>query len=127
MKNIGGMKNLGESGEGRLKFIFWMLILGVVGLAGYEAIPARIRIARYEDELIKIAESAWRVPESKLRQRVLDRASELDLPVAKDDIDLDLASGRIRIHVEYTLVLELPFYTWEWERTHDVDRPVFRW
>ena len=120
------MKTYGERGEGKLSFILWMVVLGLIAVAGWEAVPARVRIAKFEDFLISTAENAWRVPEAKLKERVLNKAAELELPITKDDVSVNVARGRIKILVEYTLPLELPFYTYEWHRTHDVDRPVYR-
>jgi hypothetical protein len=46
-----------------------------------------------------------------LRDKVLKRAGELDLPVKADNVQIDRLGDGLRIDVRYFVRVSLPFYT----------------
>lgn len=95
----------------------------------WEVVPAKLRVDRFQDFLVQAAERANNKSQSpRIQQMILDKAKEMDLPVSdKSQVAITLTSRRVQIRVEYTLPIELPFYTYEWKKVHDVDRQVFIW
>lgn len=119
----------GERGEGRLALVVWLAVLALVGMGVWEVVPAKLRVDRFQDFLVQAAERANNKSQSpRIQQMILDKAKEMDLPVSdKSQVAITLTSRRVQIRVEYTLPIELPFYTYEWKKVHDVDRQVFIW
>ena len=53
------------------------------------------------------------------------RASELDMPLDKEDVTVVHDGDRILMAVEYTVPVEFPGYTYKWHFHHELDRPIF--
>ena len=50
-------------------------------------------------------------PDDTLRQSILSKAIELDLPVKADNVQINRVSGSLRIAVRYFVRVNLPGYT----------------
>ena len=119
------MKSYREAGEGRLGAIIWLGILIFAGLSAYEWVPLRVKVAEFEDYMVDTAQRAHNVPPKAIKKNLLTHAQELGLPLTKENLDVKFVAGRIKMTAQYTLPVELPFYTYEWKVDHDVDRAVF--
>jgi hypothetical protein len=117
----------GERGEGRLSFIFWIVVLGLVALVGFEAIPVRWRMAQLQDFMIEAAERARFGNEKEIKRAIMHRATELDLPLEEKALFVKINAGRIKIDAEYTVTLDFPFYTWDWRKRHEINRTIYYW
>lgn len=115
-----------EAGEGRIAFFFWLILAVLVVAAGVQWIPVRISADRYQDFLVETAEKRSHRPKNAIEKGLLEKAEELGLPVAKEDIDVSVSSKRIRLHVEYMVPINFMVYTYEWHKEHDVNREIFR-
>ena len=69
--------------------------------------------------------SAAEQPRRSSKKQILQRAKELDIPLDKDDVEVQRVGDRIRMEASYTVPLEFPGYTYEWHFDHEVDRPIF--
>ncbi|HVS63640.1 MAG TPA: hypothetical protein VMT85_09080 [Thermoanaerobaculia bacterium] len=116
-----------QRGEGRLSFVFWLVVLGVIGIIGFEAIPVRYRMAQLQDFMVESAERARFNNERQLKQAILNRADELDLPLAEKALNVSISGGRIKIDAEYTVTLDFLFYPWDWHKKHEVNRTIYYW
>ena len=115
-----------EAGEGRLGCIFWTLVLVVGIVVAWQMVPVKVRTAELYDFMTDQANFAASVPEDALKKRILDKANDLDLPVGSKNLSVTKSRDRIKMHTEYTVVVEFPLgFTYDWEFVHDVDRPIF--
>ena len=121
------MHSFRESGEGRASFLLWLVILIVGGLAAYEWVPARIKVAELQDYMVESAEMAHAANEKQIKKNILIRANELDIPLDDEHLTVEKVGGKIRMKADYVLPLELPLYTYEWKVDHDVERSIFLW
>ena len=112
-------------GEGRIGCIFWLLVLVVFVAICWKAIPVKIQSAELYDFMEDQARGADRATAEQIKKRVLRRAKDLDLPLEAKNVTVDKTSGRIRIECVYTVPLEFPGYTYNWDFDQVVDRPVF--
>ena len=115
-----------ERGEGNLGCILWVLVLAVAVLIAWKAIPVKVNsseLADYMDELARF--NAARESEDDLRARILTRATELNLPVTKEGVTIQLSRDRVRMIVDYTVPVNFPGYTYNWHFHHELDRPIF--
>ena len=114
-----------QRGEGNLGCILWLVVFLVVAMIGWKAIPVKIQSAELYYYMVELAKfSAANSPE-KLEKQILQRAKELDIPLDKDDVEVQRVGDRIRMKASYTVPLEFPGYTYEWDFDHEVDRPIF--
>jgi hypothetical protein len=96
----------------------WRIVLaGVIlaGLAGFLALFAPIylrnlRLQSYVSALTQNVENAKR-SDDLLRTQVLDKAQELELPVAADNVHIRRSADRLNIDVRYFVRVDLPGYT----------------
>ena len=112
-------------GQGKLGCILWLLVLlAVVGVTA-KLIPIKIRSAELYDFMEEQALFAGRTKPEEIKKRILRRAQELDLPLTKKNLSVERRAGRVRMRATYTVPVELPGYTFEWDFEHILDRPVF--
>lgn len=115
-----------ERGEGNLGCILWVLVLLVAVMIAWKAIPVKVNsseLVDYMDELARF--NAARESADDLRARILTRANELNLPVTKEGVTIQLSRDRVRMIVDYTVPVNFPGYTYNWHFHHELDRPIF--
>jgi hypothetical protein len=120
------MPRRSERGEGNLGCILWLLALGLAVLIAWKAVPVKLQSTElydYMDELAKF--SAAQVPPDQLKKRILDRAAQLQIPLRKEDVRVQRNGDRIYMEVEYTIPVEFPGYTYQWNFHQKLDRPIF--
>lgn len=115
----------GQRGEARLSTLIWLLLFVALIVVAKEAIPVKVKSSQLEDFMVELAKFASHNKEEGIQRQILQKAQELDLPLAKKSVSVKKSNGRIRMHAEYTIPLEFPFYTYYWHFDHNVDRPVF--
>ena len=115
-----------QSGEGNLGCIIWALVLGLAILISWKMIPVKVSSAEMADYMVEVAQfqAAQKTPE-EIRKIILLRASELNIPLAKENVTVVRAGDRIRMTVEYTIPVDFPGYTYNWHFRHELDRPIF--
>jgi len=115
-----------ERGEGNLGCIVWLLILAIGGLIAFKAVPAKMKSAEFYDFMDEMAKfSAAGSTRESLEKAILARAAEMDVPLEKKNLIINLQRERIRIEVQYTLPLEFPGYTYYWNVHQVLDRQIF--
>ena len=104
----------GERGAGRLKPILWTLVLASFVYVAVKVVPALINEFEFQDGIQTIARyaSATRQTQEQIRAAVLKEAQKDDVPAAAEDIKVEAVSGNVRIHVEYSVIVDLTVYQW---------------
>lgn len=118
-------RNRGERGEGRFGCLVGLVLLLAAGLIAYRMIPVKVKSADLRDTIIDEAKSAGRRGDKTIRQAILRKAEQLELPVADDNIKIKRANNYIRIEVKYTVPVEFPGYTYNWDFRHYYENPIF--
>jgi hypothetical protein len=115
-----------ERGEGNLGCIFWVVALAIATLICWKAIPVKIQSTQLYDYMEELAKfSAANNPSETLVKLIIDRAHQLDIPLDKKDLRIDLTRDRIVIEVDYTVPVVFPGYTYPWHFHQKLDRPIF--
>ena len=73
--------------------------------------PDNLQAAELRGRNYTACRTAENQPDDALRQNVLNKAHELDLPVKADNVHIDHSSGGLRIDVRYFVRVSLPGYT----------------
>jgi hypothetical protein len=116
-----------QRGDGRLSFVFWLVVLAVGGIIGFEAIPVRYKMAQLQDFMVASAERARFDNERQIKQAILRKANELDLPLTEKELSVTISGGRIKIDAEYTVTLDFLVSPWDWHKKHEVNRSIYYW
>lgn len=114
----------GDSGEGKLGCILWLLAFAICGMAAYKMVPIKIKSAELTDFMVEQAKS-YTATEEQIKKSVLLKAQELELPLSADHLRVERSRDRIRMEASYVVPVEFPGYTYQWKFHHMVDRPVY--
>ncbi|HWQ32911.1 MAG TPA: hypothetical protein VNQ79_08650 [Blastocatellia bacterium] len=104
-----------ERGEGRLGFLFTLLILAAGGYFVSQSAPHYIHKVQMQDattEIVRIA-AMQNLSESDVRSRLSAKVHELDLP-RDTKIEVKRSGKLVNASVSYTQNITLPFYTCVW-------------
>ena len=119
------IRNRRERGEGQFGCLVGIVILAIVGLIAYRMIPVKIKAAELRDTIVDEAKSAGRHSDKRIRSAINTKAEQLGLPVHDDDISISRKAQVIRIEVAYTVPIEFPGYTYQWNFRHKTENPIF--
>ena len=119
------ISTIAQRGEGKAGCVFWVAVLLVFLYVAYQAVPVKIRTSDLEEFIVRQAETAGSASAQQIKEAVLSRARDLELPVTPENLTVEKGRGRIVIKCSYELPISLFVYTYKWKVKHDVDRPVF--
>jgi hypothetical protein len=114
-----------QSGQGKIGCVLWILAFAICALVAFKMVPIKIKSAELHDFMVDQAKWTSRRTGEQVAKAVLQKAQELDLPVAEDDVRVVIERERIKMDVSYTVPVEFPGYTYQWRFHHAVDRPIF--
>ena len=118
-------RRYGSRGESKIGCAIWAILLLVFSLVVWKAIPVKMDSSALYDYMEEQARFAGRRSAEQIKERIMERAEQLELPVDPKKLQVQRVGGRVRMKVTYTVPLEFPGYTYYWTFTHEVDRPVF--
>jgi hypothetical protein len=118
-------RNRWQRGEGRFGCLVGLVVLLVAGLIAYRLIPVKVKTADLRDTVIDESKSAGRHNDKAIRANILHKADQLELPVTTEDIKIKRSNNYIRIEVKYTVPVEFPGYTYNWDFRHHYENPIF--
>jgi hypothetical protein len=112
-KNSGRSAH-GERGSARLKSILWIAALAAFIFVSVKVLPALVNDFQFQDGIQTIARyaTATRQTPDQIRADVLKEAKKNDLPIDANDVKVEAVSGNVRIHVEYSVTVDLTVYQW---------------
>jgi hypothetical protein len=112
-------KQSGERGGSRFNLLLTIVILGTMGFVGVKIVPIYVENYQFQDSIQ--AESRFALtgyPKKSpddVRNDILKKAKELDLPVKPEDIRVSMTNGAVEISADYSYTFDLAVYQW----THD--------
>jgi hypothetical protein len=105
--------------------LFWVALLALFIFVGWQAVPAKVRDADFEEFLARQAESAGRASAEQIKERVLARAKTTGVPLEPKNLTVSKDQSRIVIECSYEVPITILVYTYNWRFEHKVDRPFF--
>lgn len=108
-----GHKWSGERAGGKLQLVIVLLITAVIVIAVVRIVPVYVRDFEFKETVREEAKFAS-VRQSEpggVRQRLLQKAQELGIPMAPEQIQVSPAGNGVRISVRYNVPVQLPGYT----------------
>lgn len=121
------LRKIHERGEGRLGCLFGVILLLVGLLIAYKMIPIKVKAAEIRDVVHDEAKSAGTHRDDRIRKAILDVAVKEGLPITEDNIEIErtVNASQIRVEVKYTVPVEFPGYTYQWNFHHKAENPIF--
>lgn len=119
------LRNRRERGEGQFGCLVGIIILLVAGVLAYNLIPIKVKAADLRDTVVDEAKSAGQHDERVITKRILMKAEELNFPVTEKDIKINRKSTYVIIDVTYSVPVDLPGYSFNWNFHHHAENPIF--
>ncbi len=105
--------------------IFWLVLVGFGAYVALQIIPAKMNAAELEKFMTGQAEQNGEAPLEKIRENVIRRIQDLNLPLERSAVKVERGGGRLKISYPYTVPINLVVTTWDMEFNVAVDRPIF--
>jgi hypothetical protein len=118
-------RNRRQRGEGQFGCLIGLAVLLLAGLVAYRMIPIKIKAAELRDEIVDQAKSAGQNNDKRIMQSILAKAESLELPITEEDVEIQRKAAEIKIDVTYTVPVNFPGYTYQWNFHHHTENPIF--
>ena len=114
-----------ERGEGKLGCLFGLVVLLIGVLIAYKMIPVKVKAAEMRDVVQDESRAAGQRNDKLIMETILARAKQLELPIEKENVQINRGSGQIAIDVKYSVPVVFPGYTYNWNFHHHAENPLF--
>jgi len=114
-----------ELGEGRIGCVIGLIILLFAVFVAYKMIPVKVRASQLRQVIIDEAKSAGMHKDPTIRRNIMEKAEELELPLAPNDLMVNRRGNNIRIEATYQVPVEFPGFTYNWNFHHEYENPIF--
>ena len=118
-------RNRWQRGEGQFGCLVGLVVLLIAGLIAYRLIPVKVRTAELRDTVIDESKSAGQHSDKQIKAAILYKAKQLELPVEASNVLVKRSPNHIRVELKYTVPVEFPGYTYQWNFDHKFENPVF--
>lgn len=117
--------NRRQRGEGQFGCLVGIVILLVAGVLAYKLIPVKVKAADMRDTVVDEAKAAAQNDERVIMKTILAKAKELDFPITEENVKIARKRTYVSIDVTYTVPIDLPGYTYNWDFHHHAENPLF--
>lgn len=109
-----------QQGSGKSGCFFALLMLAALAYLGYKIVPPLFSNYQLKDAVDELATFGLvgqhkENPGAEIQSAVLKKAEELDIPLKKENVKVQLGDSRVEITVTYTVPIELPGYVYNWD------------
>ncbi len=114
-----------QRGEGKLGCMLWLALFLAIIMFGWKTLPVKTSSSRLKDFMVEQSKFAKDASRQQIANRILKKANQLRLPVTIKDIEVRKTSARVEMRCRYTVPIEFPLYTYNWNFDLLVDRTIF--
>jgi hypothetical protein len=114
-----------QSGQGKIGCALWILAFVVAGMVAYKMIPVKVKTSELKSFMVDQAKWAGNLTNDALKKNILAKAAELGLPVTEQGVQVQKDRDHVRMEVVYTVPIEFPGYTYNWQFQERVDRNIY--
>lgn len=116
--NSPDLRRHGERGEGRLKFLIVVAVLGLIGYSAYQYVPVAVQAYQFKDAMQQTVNTAavqGQTTSESLKKTLTERAQEYGAPPPPaTQVGVTQQDGRWQARVQYTREIRLPFYIYNY-------------
>jgi anionic cell wall polymer biosynthesis LytR-Cps2A-Psr (LCP) family protein len=107
---------IGERGGSKLKLIMTLAILAAMVFGAVKIVPVYFANYQFQDAIESESRFALtgypkRSPDD-IRDDIMKKAQELDIPLQPDNIQVTVGNGTVDIAVNYSVTFDLAVYNW---------------
>ncbi|HXI11022.1 MAG TPA: hypothetical protein VNM92_00010 [Thermoanaerobaculia bacterium] len=115
----------GERGEGKVGCLFGVIMLVGSVMVAYKMIPIKVKAAELRQVIVDEARSAGTHKDQVIRKTIMRKATELELPLNDKNLVIKRTGDNIKIEANYTVPIEFPGYTYNWNLKNTAENPIF--
>ena len=105
-----------------IRLLVKLALAGLIANAGWLAGSAYLSFYRFKDAVAQTAQYGKGRTDDQLRQRILELASNYDVPLAEDAVTVRHEGDHTRVDGSYTKLLDVvPGYRYPWLFTFSID------
>lgn len=114
-------------GAANVGCIVWLVILGLVGYVLYKVVPVKIASSEFYDVMQEQAAFGSIKDPKFIEFEILRRATELQIPVTKDNLKITRVRESITVEAHYEITIDFfnGTYKYVWKFDPVVIRPLF--
>jgi Sec-independent protein secretion pathway component TatC len=104
-----------QRGEGKLKAIVFTLVIIMAIYLAFKFVPPYVSEYQLQDKMQEQARFGIvnRYSEEQIRDNVFKVVQDLELPIKREDIKVSVSLATVKISLEYTVPVEMFFYSTE--------------
>lgn len=114
-----------ERGEGNFGCMVGLIFLALAVFVAYKMIPVKVKNAELRQVIVDEAKSAGSHRDDQIMAAILHKAAEDKLPVTEDNVKISRGANEITVDVNYTVPIEFPGFTYQWQIHHLAQNPIF--
>lgn len=118
-------RNRGQRGDSQFGCVVGILALLLGIFVAYKMIPVKVKAAELRGVVVDEAKSAGTHNDARIEKAILVKAEELQLPVTEEHVKINRRRGEISVDVQYTVPIEFPGFTYQWNFHHRAENPIF--
>lgn len=114
-----------ERGEGNFGCLVGLIFLALAVFVAFKMIPVKVKNAELRQVIFDESKSAGQHRDDQIMKAILFKAQENKLPVTEDNVKISRGANEITIDVSYTVPVEFPGFTYQWNIHHLAQNPIF--
>src|SRR5438132_14113275 len=104
-----------ERGEGNFGCLVGLIILAIAAFIAWKVIPVKVKAAEERETEVDEAKSAGTHKDGVIREAILAKGREDNLPIKEEDISIVRAASRIVVDVNYTVPNDRNVFFLDWK------------
>lgn len=115
-----------ERGEGRVGLIVAVALVAAAIFAASKYLPVRIAAYEFKDYIEQECRNgAWRKDADEVRQRILEKAQDMELPLEKKGLEVKKTRSEMIVRARYAYPIDFKVTTYEYRFDHEYRAPLF--
>jgi len=120
------MRRHGERGEGRVGALIALAVVGIAIFLGVKIIPVRVAAYEFRDFVEQECRyAAVRKHDTQVRNRILEKAEELEIPLDPKRLELKRTRSEMIIRASFEQPIDLKVYTYVYKYEVSERAPLF--
>ena len=115
----------GQRGEGQFGCVVSLAVLLIAIFVAYKMVPIKVKAAELRGEVVDQAKNAGTRSDERILAEIVNKGQSLGLPVGKESVTIRRAATTIHVDVKYTVPVEFPGFTYQWNFNHVAENPIF--
>jgi hypothetical protein len=115
----------GQRGEGQFGCVVSLVLLLIAIFVAYKMVPIKVKAAELRGEVVDQAKNAGTRNDERILSEIVTKGQSLGLPVTKESVTIRRAATTIHVQVQYTVPVEFPGFTYQWNFQHIAENPIF--